>query len=142
MKRFFSLITFLGLLGLGMNLAAQQTPATTPDQSGASQQTPSSAPSTTPQTPSSTDQSGAAQQAPSAQQPVDAQSQQSARSFSGKIAKTGDKLVLQDSASQTSYQLDDQDKAKQFEGQSVKVTGTMDPATNTLHVVDISPNSK
>src|SRR5580692_3346530 len=83
-----------------------------------------------------------AQQTPQTQQPVDAQSQQSARSFDGKITKSGDKLVLQDASTQTNYQLDDQDKAKQFEGQSVKVTATMDPTTNTLHVVDISPSAK
>jgi hypothetical protein len=122
MKRFFSLITFLGLLGLGMNLSAQQT-----------------------QTPATPDQSGAAQQtAPQSQtqQPVDAQTQQAARSFEGKIAKSGGKLVLQEASTQTSYQLDDQDKAKQFEGQSVKVMATMDANTNTLHVVDISPSAK
>jgi len=96
------------------------------------------------QTPSSQDQSATpqTQPAPQTQQPVDAQSQQSARSFDGKITKAGDKLVLQDASTQTNYQLDDQDKAKQFEGQSVKVTATMDPNTNTLHVVDISPASK
>jgi type IV secretory pathway TrbF-like protein len=122
MKRFFSLITFLGLLGLGMNLSAQQT-----------------------QTPSTPDQSGAAQQtAPQAQtqQPVDAQTQSAARSFEGKITKSSGKLVLQEASTQTSYQLDDQDKAKQFEGQSVKVMATMDANNNTLHVVDISPSAK
>lgn len=87
-----------------------------------------------------------AQQTPStqdrtaAQQQVDAQNQQSSRSFEGKIAKSGDKLVLQESSTQTAYQLDDQTKAKQFEGKSVKVTATMDPNTNTLHVVDITPS--
>lgn len=124
MKRLFSLAMLVGLLGFGMNLVAQQTPSSQ-DQSGAAQQT---TPQTTP--------------APQAQQPVDAQSQQSARSFEGKITKSGDKLVLQDASSQTNYQLDDQDKAKQFEGQSVKVMATMDPNTNTLHVVDISPSAK
>jgi len=120
MKRFFSLVTFLGLLGLGMNLSAQQTPsAQDPSGSAAQQQT-----------------------QPQTQQPVDAQSSQAARSFEGKITKAGDKLVLQDASSQSSYQLDDQDKAKQFEGQSVKVTATMDPTTNTLHVVDIAPKAK
>ncbi len=72
------------------------------------------------------------------QQPADAQSQ-SAQSFEGKITKAGDKLVLQDSSSNAAYQLDDQDKAKQFKGQNVKVTATMDPNTNTLHIVDIAP---
>lgn len=70
------------------------------------------------------------------QQPVDTQS---ARAFEGKITKSGDKLVLQDSSTQQAYQLDDQEKAKQFEGKKVKVTATMDPNTNILHVVDITP---
>jgi len=72
------------------------------------------------------------------QQPADAQSR-SAQSLEGKITKAGDKLVLQDSSSQAAYHLDDQDKAKRFKGQNVKVTATMDPNTNTLHVVDIAP---
>jgi hypothetical protein len=74
-------------------------------------------------------------QAGSQQQQMDTQS---ARTFEGKITKAGDKLVLQDTETRQAYQLDDQDKAKQFEGKNVKVTATMDPNTNTLHVVDIA----
>src|ERR1700758_2817727 len=74
---------------------------------------------------------GSASQQPQSQ--ADTQSQQSARAFEGKITKSGDKLVLQDAATRTSYQIDDQDKAKQFEGKNVKVMATMDPTTNTLH---------
>jgi hypothetical protein len=81
---------------------------------------------------SAQDQAGAAQQQ---QESVDTQS---ARSFRGKIAKAGDKLVLRDSATNEFYLLDDQDKAKQFEGKYVKVIATMDSNTNTLHVVDIT----
>jgi len=73
-----------------------------------------------------------------AQQQVDTQSQ--AQNFEGKITKSGDKLVLQDASSQTAYQLDDQDKAKRYEGQKVKVVATMDSSTNTLHIVDITPS--
>jgi hypothetical protein len=130
MKRFFSIAMLVGLLGFGMNLVAQQSPSSqdqpsaTQDQSGAAQQTPQ------------------AQDTPQAQQPVDAQTQQSARSFEGKITKSHGKLILQDASTQTNYQLDDQDKAQQFAGQMVKVTATMDPSTNTLHVVDISPSAK
>ena len=47
---------------------------------------------------------------------------------------------MQDSATQTSYKLDDQDKAKQFDGKNVKVMATVDASTNTLHVVDITPS--
>jgi hypothetical protein len=87
----------------------------------------------------SAQQTPSTQNQPAQQQQVDTQSQQS-RSFEGKIAKSGDKLVLQEASTQTAYQLDDQDKAKQFEGQKVKVVATMDSSTNTLHVVDITPS--
>jgi hypothetical protein len=73
-----------------------------------------------------------------AQQQVDAQSQ--TQNFEGKITKSGDKLVLQDASSQTAYQLDDQDKAKQYEGQKVKVVASMDSSSNTLHIVNITPS--
>ena len=109
MKRFFSLAVILGLASLGPNVMAQAR--------------------------TSQDQAGAAQQQ---EQPVDAQSQ-SARAFEGKIAKAGDKLVLQETSTKQAYQLDDQDKAKQFEGKRVKIMATMDPSTDTLHVVDITP---
>lgn len=117
MKRLLSIVAMLGLSGLGLNLAAQQTPSA-PTQEGSVPR---------------------AQQA----QPTDTTNpQQSARSFEGKIAKSGDKLVLQESSTQTAYQLDDQDKAKQFQGKNVTITATLDSSTNTLHVVDINPAEK
>ena len=112
MKRFLSVVAIAAVVGLGTNLIAQQAPATSQPDNGAQQQQ------------------------------VDTQSQQkSAQSFEGTITKSGDKLVLQDTATQASYQLDDQSKAKQYEGKKVKVMATMDPNTNTLHVVDISPSA-
>jgi hypothetical protein len=111
MKRYLAVAAMLGLTGIGFNLSAQQTPSAQP-------------PATT------------------SQQQVDTQSaQKSAQSFEGTIAKSGDKLVLQETSTQTAYQLDDQSKAQQYEGKKVKVTATMDPSTNTLHVVDISPSA-
>ena len=105
MKRLLSIVALFGLMGLGLNLSAQQTPST-----------------------------------PQQQQTDATSSQQSARSFEGKIMKSGSKLVLQESSTQTAYQLDDQDKAKQFQGKDVKVMATLDPNTNTLHIVDIAPS--
>lgn len=46
-------------------------------------------------------------------------------------------LVLVDAASKTVYKLDDLDKAFPFAAQKVKVTGTLNKATNTIHVVSI-----
>jgi hypothetical protein len=120
MKRLLSIVALLGLSGLGMAQTPSQTPSTSDSQATPSTQT-SNPNSSMPQT--QTDATNA---------------QQSARAFEGKISKSGDQLVLQDSATQTSYKLDNQDKAKQFVGKSVKVMATVDTATNTLHVVDIS----
>ena len=65
----------------------------------------------------------------------------SAQSFSGKIAKDKGKLVLKDHSG-TKYQLDDQDKAKQFAGKEVTITGSVDTASNTIHIQDINPAAK
>lgn len=51
--------------------------------------------------------------------------------------KMGGKYVLFDPASKTVYELDDQSKPEQFAGQQVKVTGTLDKATKTIHVTAI-----
>lgn len=119
MKRILSIVALLGMSFFAMNLVAQQTPST-------SQQTPSSSAqsSSTPQ-----------QSQTNATTPGE-----SARSFEGKISKSGDQYVLQDNATSTSYKLDDQSKAKEYEGKNVKVMATMDPSSNTLHVVDITPS--
>ncbi len=82
----------------------------------------------------------AAQQNPPAQQdPGAAQQQQQEKSFKGTIEKSGDKLVLK--SARGSFDLDDQEKAKSFEGKEVKVTGTMDAQTKTIHVTNIEPAS-
>jgi hypothetical protein len=63
------------------------------------------------------------------------------QNFSGRVIKMGGKYVLRDTASKTTYALDDQDKAKQFEGQAVQVTGTLDAQTKTIRVSSITPGS-
>ena len=52
--------------------------------------------------------------------------------------KAGSKFVLYDAATKTTYQLDDQKKPEAFAGEKVKVTGTLDAATKTIHVTDIA----
>lgn len=49
--------------------------------------------------------------------------------------KGGAKYVLYDGSK--TYELDDQTKPEAFAGQKVKVSGTLDSATNTIHVEDI-----
>jgi hypothetical protein len=62
--------------------------------------------------------------------------QQEEETFSGTISKSGDKFVLV--GEDSTYNLDDQDKAKAFEGKKVKVTGKLDKDSNTIHVSDIA----
>jgi hypothetical protein len=61
-----------------------------------------------------------------------------AHTVTGSISKEGDTYVLKVSDT-TSYKLDDQAKAKQFNGQKVRVTGEVDLNTNQIHVQKIEP---
>ncbi len=55
--------------------------------------------------------------------------------------KMGGKYVLYNAAKKTVYELDDQQKPAELAGQNVKVTGTYDKATNTIHVTSIQSAS-
>jgi uncharacterized protein YdeI (BOF family) len=59
------------------------------------------------------------------------------KTFSGTISKNGDQFVLRDEGGNTSYQLDDQEKAGKFDGKKVKVTGTLDQANNLIRIQSI-----
>src|ERR1700676_5354908 len=65
------------------------------------------------------------------------QAQSAAETFIGTIMKTGENFVLSDSATKTGYTLDNPKKASVFEGKKVKVTGTLDMASNLIHVETI-----
>jgi len=54
----------------------------------------------------------------------------------GTIIKNGSTYVLKVS-SNSAYQLDDQDRAKQYEGEQVKITGTLDADGKSLHITSI-----
>jgi len=57
------------------------------------------------------------------------------------VKKMGSKYILYNAARKTVYQLDDQQKPEQFAGQRVTVTGTLDRATKTIHVISIQAAS-
>jgi len=86
----------------------------------------------TPETPST--------QPTAAQQQGEMQTQE-AKPFNGMIVKEKGKLVLKDTAANISYQLDDQEKAKRFEGKQVKVTGKLDMNSNLIHIESIEEAS-
>lgn len=73
-------------------------------------------------------------QTPSAQQ-----EQQKTQTFVGKIvkARNGQYALLTDEQTGKGAYLDDQEKAKQFEGKMVKVTGVLEASKSLIHVSDI-----
>lgn len=59
--------------------------------------------------------------------------------------KAGSTFVLYNADNKTTYKLDNQTMPRRFAGENVTVTGTLDPATETIHVdriVKAKPASK
>jgi uncharacterized protein YdeI (BOF family) len=73
---------------------------------------------------------------PSQQTPPDSQDQQqqAGQTFSGTIAKQGDKYVLQEESNGTTYDVDHQAEVKKFEGKKVRIHGTLDPNGKLIHI--------
>jgi hypothetical protein len=66
---------------------------------------------------------------------------ESPKDCSDRCVKLGGQYTLVDPATHTSYQLDDQKKSATFAGAKVKVTGTLNTSTKTIHVTDIKAAS-
>jgi hypothetical protein len=141
MKKTLSVVAILALVVTMLPAAfAQTSDQTSPSSSAPGASSPAASSSTSQgqtspaqtspaqTSPSTPDQSSSAQGSGSA-------ASQDAESFTGTVVKSGDKYVLKTDTG--TYQIDDQDKAKQFEGKQVKVSGNLDKATSTLHVTDI-----
>jgi Protein of unknown function (DUF5818) len=141
MKKTLSVVAILALVVTMLPAAfAQTSDQTSPSSSAPGASSPAASSSTSQgqtspaqtspaqTSPSTPDQSSSAQGSASA-------ASQDAESFTGTVVKSGDKYVLKTDTG--TYQIDDQDKAKQFEGKQVKVSGNLDKATSTLHVTDI-----
>ena len=127
------LITVMATMALAMALSAvgfaQQDQTAQPNSqqpTSGMQNGQQTSPSTQPSSPSQDSSSSSTQNSQGA-------------AFTGTVVKAGGKYVLK--TSDMSYQLDDQDKAKQFVGQQVKVNGSLDSNTSTIHVSDIAPMS-
>jgi hypothetical protein len=56
------------------------------------------------------------------------------KTFSGTIARSGDSFTLNDTTNKVIYQLDDAQKASQFDGKKVNVKGTLDSTRKLIHV--------
>lgn len=66
---------------------------------------------------------------------------ESAKDCANRCVSIGGKFVLFDSTNKTIYQLDDQKKAQPFAGAKVKVTGTYDTSSKTIHIANIQAGS-
>ncbi len=105
-------------------------------------QSPTGTPDPRPETPAPSPQSpGQTAPAPDAKGEAHAEgevSDSTAQTFTGTISKEGPGYVLKVQES-TAYQLDDQDKAKEFDGQKVRVKGVLSRDSNMIHVQKIEP---
>lgn len=115
---------------LGTVAKAQQS--TTNSQPTPAQQPPPAQNQAPPQTrpPAQNDQTQPGQAGDQAQQSSPADGHE----FVGTIVKQGDKYMFQDAASGQIYDIDHQDEVKRFDGKKVRVRGTLDPHTKTIHV--------
>lgn len=103
---------------------AKQTP--TPEPSPETQ--PAQKPAPSPQPAQHSSPHSSSDQAPSAQ------------TFTGTVSKEASSFVLKVSET-ASYKLDNSSEVQQYEGQRVKVTGTLDSSINLIHVDTIEPIS-
>lgn len=83
------------------------------------------------------------QQTPPAGQPKDQSSSDksqtaTAQSFTGTISKQAENFILQVSTT-VFYKLDNEQQVQQYEGQRVRVTGTLDSSHNLIHVEKVEP---
>lgn len=73
------------------------------------------------------------------QQPDNQKPAAEMKTFAGKIVKHGSALILSDQDGKTTYQLDDQQKAREFVNKDVKITGVLDASTGMIRVSAIDP---
>jgi hypothetical protein len=66
---------------------------------------------------------------------------ESPKDCANRCVSIGGKYVLFDGANKMVYQLDDQKKAQSFAGAKVKVTGTYDTPSKTIHIANIQAGS-
>jgi len=82
------------------------------------------------------------QEAPAPQQGQQQDAQPQVKTYAGKIMKlqNGNFALITGQSAQgqaAGHFLDNQDEAKKYEGKEVRVTGTLEMASNTIHVAKI-----
>jgi len=135
----------LAQAGFAQNLSTQPNPNLTQLIAWSQLQNPQPAPQPQPRTDPAPVPEPQQEQQPDRQQPgqpanADAHQQSSAQTITGTIVKEDGRYVLKASDNKT-YQIDDQEKAKQFEGKQVKIVGSLDMSTSTIRIQSIEPAS-
>lgn len=130
-----ALLVFLSV-GISLNAQDSTSQTKTPDAQSQPAQAPAQTqegqPSQTPESQSSQAPDAGKSAPPDSQAP--AASSTDAQSFTGTIVKSGAKYKFQDADTGNVYDIDHQDQVQKFEGKKVKVHGTLDPGTKTIHV--------
>ena len=134
MNKTFSLLATLALAAVLLPIAFAQQDQTSQPSSDQTAQPSATQPSTDQSTPSN-DQVQPATPAPSQTPDTTTAPAATQNAFTGTVVKAGGKYVLKNDT--MTYQLDDQVKAKQFEGKTVSVMGDLDKSTSMIHVTDI-----
>ena len=75
------------------------------------------------------------------QSPPQTNNDEDLKFFTGKIYSNNGKYVLDGESPRGPYLLDDQNKAKQYEGKHVRVIGVLEVGNNTIHVRHIEEAS-
>ena len=136
MKASLMILALTATMAFGTSLFAQTPSAPTTQEQPQSPTPQSPNPETTP-LPDRNPEQQAPEAQPQQTAPTSAQSgQPSMKTFSGTIVKVSDKYVLEDTATNSKYDLDNQSTAKQYDGKQVTVTGSLD-ANSVLHVETI-----
>jgi hypothetical protein len=76
------------------------------------------------------------QPAPDAKAPAQEKLGPAVQTLSGTVIRLGSKYVLKTADKQT-YELDDQDKVREYDGKQVKIVGSLDRTTNMIHITSI-----
>lgn len=134
MSKRIQLLSFLctmalvfGMATLGAHAKSQQSPQEQPPAAYPSQQPGQQAPSAQPP-------AGQSTQPPTAPETQAQPTPGTPHTFTGVVTKSGDKYILKDVGTGTTYDLDHQDLVKKFEGKKVRVQGTLDPNGKLIHI--------
>jgi uncharacterized protein YdeI (BOF family) len=127
--------TFALFFGMAVCTAlAQNLPTSSPSQDP-SMQNPPTTQDPTMQSPSTESPS---ENSPSSTTSANSDSE---KTFMGSLARSGGEYVLHSANGDYKLVVNDKDQAQTLEGKDVKITGSLDSRSNTIHVKSMEPSS-